>query len=218
MNNFAFTPERGYLAFSWDTHLSKPGTMDFHKSKMKEIIFDKDGITFNSYPYPGASIYPSGMISYAEIRDVDPRTAPPELRLRTGETIFVPATSKEEFEAAIAAHNLPLAKRQDVWSLLLEPFLDTSATKKEKEDIFRELEEVGISRNEAKKIRRKVGLKMFPYNAIHLEWVHLGLADLLEAYLPAKPLRTFGFANFRFKRLYKYAMSIAELGVGNRNG
>lgn len=179
---------------------------------MNKIFFDQDNVIFKSYPFPGASVFPSGSVPYSNIRDVDPSTAPPEIRLHTGETLFIPADLREEFEAAITKHKLKVYKRVDVWEFLLEPFLDTNFTKEESEQTFKKLEEVGVSRKEAKRIRLKVGLKMFAYNSIHWDWVHLGLSDLLDAYLPIRPLRSFSFLNYRFRRLYSFAMVIAERG------
>jgi len=179
---------------------------------MNNVTFKPELIVFNSYPFPGASVFPHGAVPYTSIRDVDPTATPPEIRLNTGETLFISATYNDDFAAVIIKHNLKVCQRVDLWALLLEPFLDTSFTQEQKEQTLRVLENFNVGREEAKKIRKCVATKMYAYNSIHWDWVHLGLADLLEASLPIKPFIRYRLFNSRFIKLYKYAMSIAERG------
>jgi hypothetical protein len=56
---------------------------------LKPVRFRDDGIEFPEYPYPGAAVFPSRGVRYADIREVEPWSAPPEVRLKSGEVLFV---------------------------------------------------------------------------------------------------------------------------------
>jgi hypothetical protein len=175
----------------------------------QEVTFGASEVAFAGYRYPGAAVFPSGRVAYAAIRDVDPNAAPPEPRLRTGEILFVSATQRDELVQAAATHRLRIVRRFDVWSLLLEPFLDTEFAADDKERTLALLAENGVPREEALALRRRFARRMLAYNAIHWDWAHLGLSDLLDASLPRLPLP---FLRARFERLYWEAMAIAERG------
>jgi hypothetical protein len=180
---------------------------------MKSARFTDTAIVFEDYPYPGALVYPSGSIAYADIESVDPAAAPPELRHRSGEILFIPATQRQALETVAQNRGLPVRRRTDIWALILEPFLDTEFDAAHKERTFAQLEENGVSRAETDSLRRSLRTRMLAYNTIHWEWIHLGLADALDAHL-SRPLPAWmPFAQRRFRRFYHRAMELASRGA-----
>jgi hypothetical protein len=171
---------------------------------MENARFTEAGITFQSYPFDHASVHPHASIRYEEIRDVDPSAIPPEIRLRSGETLFVPALQREELTRVSERWSLPIEQRTDVWALLLEPYLDTEFVDAERERTVRRLESVGLAGGEVERIRERVGDRMLRYNAMHWDWVHLGLFDLLTAHEHDAGSDAFD--------LYAFAMEIADRG------
>jgi hypothetical protein len=147
------------------------------------IRFHSDTIGFLDYPYAPATVYTSGKIAYADIREIDSDAAPPEVRTATGETLFIPATMKEDLRRAACNHGISEVKRIDVWALILEPFLDTEFTEDQKERTLRVLEESGVSPDESIEIRRFVAEAMEAYNFRSglWDWCDLGLMDALNA-------------------------------------
>ena len=181
-----------------------------HNVVIDPAQFGDADVRFERYPYGGASVHPSGLVRVDAIRDVDPDATPPEIRLSTGETLFVPAQQKDGLRAFAERHAIRVIRRPDLWALLLEPFLDTEFGAEHRERTLVRLEEQGIARAEALRIRRSVAPSMLAYNAAHWDWVHLGLADLLAA-------RDGFIAHLRSplggqsqRDFYGYAMEIAD--------
>ena len=181
----------------------------------RQFVTD-EGIRFDGYPFPPASVFPSGLVRWQEIEEADAGAAPPEIRLRSGEILFVSAERREELQKPCHAAGIPEVKRVDIWDLILEPFLDTQLRWAHKRATLRTLSECGIPRARVWRIRCRVRRRMLMYNAVVWEWVHLGLCDLLEAtmgtpfpsWLPAR-LRLGKPASRRF---YWWAMDIATKG------
>ncbi|MFD6390036.1 hypothetical protein [Nocardia sp. NPDC060259] len=148
-----------------------------------DAVFADTEIRFASYEFPGATVYPSGAIGLAEIRDVDPRATPPEVRTVRGETLFVLAAQRSELDDFATRHGIPVRRRPDVWADLLEPFLDTSFDPDDVRATLDRLRRAGVSPAEVDEIRGRVERAMLAYNIDSMlwEWVHLGLYDLLSA-------------------------------------
>jgi hypothetical protein len=188
-----------------------------------EVCFHADHIEFSSYPYQPSSIYPSGNIPISAIREVDPGTAPPEIRI-DGEILFIPATMKEEFQRFILENSLPVVKRIDVWDILLDPYLDTEFTKEDEERGYRILENCGISIIESNELRAFVADAMKAYNWTSMlwEWIHLGLFDVLEAFRGVLSGPNYKLAPREYEEFYWRAMEIAGRGKrldgGKRDG
>ena len=174
------------------------------------VEFLESGVVFRDYPFPTASIYPSGVVAYEAIREVLPDMAPPEIRTHRGEVLFVTAMQKEQLRAAAEQHGLRIAARVDVWDLLLEPFLDTEFSEQDQARTLAILEENGISRERCEALRSQVGAAMYRYNFSTMlwEWVHLGLYDLLLAIQDDLSWTLSG----GMEAFYWEAMSIAEQG------
>jgi hypothetical protein len=144
------------------------------------------------------------------IRDADPAATPPEIRTVSGETLFVPAEQRGQLERFCRANQIPIRTRADVWSDLLEPFLDSEFTPEDDAATLRRLLRAGLTAAEVAGIRARVGPLMRAYNAIHWDGFHLGLADLLDAVatisLPERDRAELGeTASF-----YAWAMRIAN--------
>ena len=186
---------------------------------MMRATFDADGIVFAECPFPPASVFPDGRLAYSEIRDVDPDAAPPEIRTRNGETLFISAEQTAEFRDAIADTGLVVARRIDTWELLLEPFLDTEFTIEQQEQTLATLERIEIPRDEVARIRRSVGDSMLAYNFLLWDWVHLGLFDLLTATRRGMTWLSLmhRMRPRRYVEFYWTAMELAERGRNHRS-
>ncbi|MBK9974921.1 MAG: hypothetical protein IPP14_09125 [Planctomycetes bacterium] len=71
-----------------------------------EVRFGDQGILFEAYPFPGASIYPGGLLPLAEILDIDPDDHPPSLRTRQGEVLFLPAACRQDLKHWMSVHGI----------------------------------------------------------------------------------------------------------------
>lgn len=179
--------------------------------ELNDITFANGRIEFSNYPYPPASIYPAGSITVEQIEDVGITCAPPEIRLKRGETIFVAATAREGLRAWCQNNSISLVDRIDVWGLLLDPFLDTEFTTQEQQQTIATLARCEISPSETEAIRARVAPAMISYNfdSMLWDWVHLGLTDVLDAYCGklTNPLHKLSPA--KYAEFYNYAMEIA---------
>ncbi|MFG2983781.1 hypothetical protein ACGFYQ_21450 [Streptomyces sp. NPDC048258] len=157
-------------------------------------------------------LLPDGVLRASAVRDADPTAAPPEIRTVSGETVFVPAPQRAGLERFCEDNGIPRLRRPDVWGDLLEPFLDTVFDPRHQAATLDRLERLGVGRAEAASIRDRVAPLMTAYNAVHGDWHHLGLADLLDAASAAVPpghphARPGDPAAFR-----SWAMAIADRG------
>jgi hypothetical protein len=137
-----------------------------------EVRFTQDRIHFPDSP----SILPT-----TAIRDADHTSPPPEIRTRTGETLFISSVQATDLEHFCHRNQIPLQRRPDIWGDLLEPFLDTEFTAETQTATLSRLHTCGLTPSDVAEIRTKVAPMMRAYNAVHWDWVHLGLADLLDA-------------------------------------
>lgn len=176
-------------------------------------IFHPDSIEFEDYPFASASVASGKRLPHDLIRDVDVSAAPPEIRTQQGETLFVSAEQREEFQAAVRAAGIPEVRRYDVWADLLEPYLDTEFTLEEQRETLARLQECGYVETEVNRIRHRVARPMLNYNFSLWEWVYLGLFDVLLAMRPRLTLAAWIDPRVkRFERFYQDAMVIAEQG------
>ncbi len=171
-------------------------------------------VRFRRYPYSAASVYPNGSVDTDSIREVIPSAAPPEIRTVKGEVLFVPAAEETEFEQWAIDVGVPVVERVDVWGLILEPFVDTEFTEERSEHVFSLLEKEGIARHFCWGIRQSVREMMYAYNILSglWDWCHLGLSDLLNAFLGRVCGYRFRLTAKEFHVAYWEAMRIAESG------
>jgi len=187
---------------------------DSSKTTKKEILFTDEGIEFSGYIFSPSSVYPCGIIKYSDIKEILPDFFPPEIRTHSGEILFVSAPYKEELKRVAEKNNIPLNSRADLWSLILEPFLDTEFSDESKEITLTILESNGVSRKLCEELRREAGEAMYAYNISSglWEWIHLGLYDLLSAFRGYLSGEEFKMPENEFKEFYWRAMEIANRG------
>jgi hypothetical protein len=177
-----------------------------------EVSIAEDRIRFRRYDFPGATVYPSGTLAPEQIRDADWAAWPPEIRTMGGETLFVSHDQREELEQFCHRNGIARKCRADIWSDLLEPFLDTTFDRKYELATENRLSAAGFTAAEIGDIRARIAPLMEAYNfdSMLWEWVHLGLFDLLQARTGplVKPAVRAAYGDPA--AFYAWAMDIAE--------
>lgn len=79
---------------------------------------------FTDYAFEPASVFPVGLVVPEQIVEINLQCHS-QVRLTTGEILFVRPAYKEELVTFVNRHELPVRRRSSVWSALLDPFLDT---------------------------------------------------------------------------------------------
>lgn len=174
--------------------------------------FDATGVEFSAYPYPPASVYPSGTLPYAQIREVILIAAPPEIRTLDGEVLFLHAGQKDQLRAAAERHGLRLASRVDVWALILEPFLDTEFDAAHQAHTLAALAANGVDGPMCEALRQRLAGAMVAYNFASglWDWTHLGLVDVLDALRGELSGAIHRLSEADFAAFYWQAMQIAN--------
>lgn len=178
-----------------------------------EVAFADDHVFFpgNHLSRIGGSF--DGTLAAAAIQDADPAATPPEIRAKSGETLFTSAVQRQDLERFCQASQVPIRKRPDVWGDLLEPFIDTQLTPQHEAATLGRLHQAGLTDAETGQIRTKVRPLMLAYNAFHWDWYHLGLADLLDAAATARLPEQLRAGLGETTSFYASAM-----GIANRTG
>lgn len=167
--------------------------------------FEPGALTLVDYPFPRGE-RPSRLAS-AEIGEVCVGWFPPTVRTREGEYLFIPAEQARELADFASQHGIPFVRRDDLWSFILEEFLDTEFPPESQEATLRYLERNGVSRAETRAMRKLVGKRMLARTALSWEWQHYGLYDVLDA------MRPFTFTTgWSFARFYDESMRLADRG------
>jgi hypothetical protein len=168
--------------------------------------FEPGALVLECYPFPRGS-RPARVPSEA-LGEVCVGWLPPAVRTREGEYLFVPAEQAGELADFASRHGIPFVRRNDVWSFILEEFLDTEFPPELQEGTLRFLESNGVSRAETQAMRALVGKRMLTLTAMSWEWQHYGLYDVLSA------MRPFTFTTgWSFSRFYEESMRLAERGA-----
>ena len=171
-----------------------------------EVEFTADAILLGDYPFLKQNR--RRLLTAKSISEVLLDWAPPAVRTLDGEFIFISATQKDHLSKFAHRFNLPLTDRIDVWSLLLEPFLDTEFDEAHKKATLKLLADNGVPADEVEKIRALVNHRMFNLTFQTWEWVHYGLYDVLETMQPHT-----WTTGWTFDRFYAYAMELANRGT-----
>lgn len=160
---------------------------------------------FLDYAFEPASVFPSGTLAADEIAEVNLGSSS-EVRLKTGEILFVGSAYKELLVAFVNQHDVPVRHRHSVWSDLLDPFVDTWSEQEVIDRQFARLAGLGLDRESATRWRREVAPAMMGFNfgAMVWEWGSLDLHDVLVAQRAC--LDPGAFADF-----YRRAMAVAAL-------
>ena len=172
-----------------------------------EVAFHEATLDFVQYPFGCASVAEKRMVNSAEIASVNTNAAPPEIHLHSGEIIFLYAPEKVKLQKWAARNQISERSQIDIWSLLLEPFLDTEMSETWQARCFAQLARCGIERSEVAAIRKSVSSAMMTYNFSTMlwEWVHLGLYDVLVA-------QSGYLKKDAYKAFYRDAMALAQKG------
>jgi predicted metal-dependent HD superfamily phosphohydrolase len=160
---------------------------------------------FTDYPFAPASVFPSGDIEVGHIREIN-LGYPPQVRLASGEVLFVSQTEKDALVAFINEHDVPMRRRLSVWGALLDPFLDTWEDQETIDRQFAWFAGLGLDRETVDRWRHEVAVAMVAYNfgTGLWEWVSLDLYDALIA--QRARLSRAAFADF-----YSRAMQLTRL-------
>jgi hypothetical protein len=183
---------------------------------MSDITISSTGIRFSDYPYPPSSVYPSRLVDWNEVQGVCLDGAPPEIRLMSGEILFIPAAYKDELSKFAMEKKVPVTHRIDIWHLILEPFIDTKFNLKHHKQTLRTLNENRVSTFECFLLRLLLKRTMYAYNIRSglWDWCHLGLFDVLDACsgnLVGKAVpKNHRLGPIRFHLFYWYAMKLAN--------
>lgn len=182
--------------------------------KNNSMKIEKDGIYFEQYDFPGVTVYPKGFIKYEEISEFIENIMPPIIRTRYDDIIFVSSTIKEELKESLIKNGVKVVKRNDLWSLILEEFLDTEFTEKDRELCYKILEENEVERIECDSIRKNIKDMMLSYNFESglWDWTYLGLYDLLSAANGILVNKKYKLKDKEFISFYKEAVKLALKG------
>ena len=170
------------------------------------VTLEDSNLRFSNYGFHPASVFPAGSIGTDRISEINLGAWPPQVRLTSGEILFVHPPDKGALLDFIDRHDLPTARRSSVWSALLDPFLDSCEDQETIDQQFAWLAQLGLNRDAVTRWRREVGVAMIAYNfGTRLwEWAILGLYDVLLA--QRARLSRAAFADF-----YARAMQVAAL-------
>lgn len=166
------------------------------------VHFEPESLVLEAYPIVRKGR--AKRLAAEELGEVCVGWWPPAVRTREGEFLFVPAPQVRELADFADRRGLPFVWREDVWSWILEEFLDTEFPPESQEGTLRLLERNGVSREETRAMRERVGGRMLRMTALTWEWQHYGLFDVLRA------LQPFSFG--AFTRFYAEAMRLADRG------
>lgn len=162
-----------------------------------------DHLIIRGYPFPERSTRTIAAQECEEIVDWFPFA----IFLKNGDIVFVPRPQAEAVTAFANAHNITITRRVDLWSLLLDPFLDTEFDKDWYERTDEILLEHGLTADYTTSMRDRVRKPMLRLTALTWEWQYYGLYDVLTATAPI-----FRKSSRRWQNFYTEALEIARLG------
>lgn len=169
------------------------------------VRFEPKALTLEGYPFERGDRSPR--LEAKQLVDVSVGWFPPAVLTKEGEFIFVPATRANELRAFATENGIPFVWRADIWSMLLEPFLDTELSPQDSERLYQQLEKHEVPRKEADQVREALKYRMLMLTAVTWEWAHYGMFDALSQ------MKGFPFlSGWTFARFYDYAMSLAGRG------
>ena len=170
------------------------------------IELDGAALHFLDYAFEPASVFPSGKVVADEIAEVNLGGGSSQVRLKSGEILFVGAAHKELLVTFVNQHDVCMRHRHSVWSDLLDPFVDTWCEQDVIDRQFERLAGLGLDRECVTRWRREVAPAMMGFNfgAMVWEWGSLDLHDVLVA--QSACLDPAAFVDF-----YRRAMAVAAL-------
>ena len=103
--------------------------------------FEPGALVLEGYPFPRGGR--PARIPTEALSEVCVGWFPPAVRTREGEYLFVPAEQARELADFASQHVIPFVRRNDVWSVILEEFLDTEFSPELQEGTLRYLRATG---------------------------------------------------------------------------
>lgn len=173
------------------------------------VVFHADRIAISNYPFRACTLSRNFSLNPADIREVRSKRWPLEVVLASGEIIFLDTAHAASLELFSRVHALPQRYREDVWSLLCEPFLDTEFDAQHQERSLQSLAAAGFTPKEVDAIRQKIRAKMLLLNLYAMEWVHLSHYDVLTAHGAKSRFQWLFFAS-RQREFYDWCNGIAN--------
>ena len=168
-----------------------------------------------SIPYKPSKFYQKAIINHHEIECIINGYMWPAIKTKTNE-IFIFQYSDEDkviLSKYAQENNIPIIDYQDIWSDILEPFLDTEYTKEIEKVVNERLKRNDLKETEVSRIRTEIQEMMDDYNINSglWDWVNLNMNDLLDACIGTinKKIR---MTEEYFKEYYWFAMSVQEKG------
>ena len=151
------------------------------------IVINEDVILFpKGYYFRQSSIHKERRLPASRINELVINTYPTSIVIDNKEVIFLKSELKEELVAFANRNNIPISDRVDIWSYILEPFLDTEMEEDEKVRYIAVLAKNGVPPEETKAIRRKVGFTMLVTTYYGMEWMYYGQFDYLTSTVKTK--------------------------------
>ncbi len=139
------------------------------------VKFTDNTILFpNGYHFRHSSIYKERMVPAHRINEVMLNTYPQSIVIDDREVIFMDGERNDSLSNFAKRNKIPVSCRVDIWSYILEPFLDTELEADEQVRIIEVLAENGILSDEAEAIRSGCKLSMLLNTYFTMEWVYYG--------------------------------------------
>ncbi len=160
-------------------------------------------IKANHFLFPQGYIFNHGFLKrrktlpFKKIDEIWTNTYPIVAKINDNELIFLIGITTEKLIPLAETQKIPLATPQDNWALLTEEFLDTEYSLQHQTQTISQLQSVGISEEEVKRIRKSISFMMRTHAAISWEWQYYGQYDVLRQFFPLK------------KKTYWWTMEIA---------
>jgi len=147
-----------------------------------QVHIEQHTITFVNYPFEPSIAFNHATFTAAEMDNIDPTGYPPTIKVGD-ELLFLSATQQDALKKFAADNNLTTVDRPDLWSWILEPFLDTEFTDETDERLKIKLAEYGLTEEFVFSLRQTLGPQMIKYNfdTMLWDWTNLGAFDVLSA-------------------------------------
>lgn len=188
------------------------------KKEVSELLISIGSVTFGdnfikleNYPFEPSIAFKKAVFKSEEIDDIDCKAYPPTIRIKE-ELIFVNRENISELERFATRNNVQAFERKNIWSWILEPFLDTEFTTETDRHLTTLLENYGLTPEQVNALRAEVEIQMLKYNfdTMLWEWVQFDASDVLRA------MRT-KYNKSEFADFYRRVMNIALLAPKTDN-
>lgn len=148
----------------------------------RTFVIEKNSICIKDYPFEPSIAFKKNKITAEEITEMNIASYPPTIRIRN-ELIFLSKEHESELQSFADVNQINIVERDDIWSWILEPFLDTEYSIETDKMLSERLLAYGLTEVFIFNIRKEVKTQMLKYNfdTMLWEWVHLGALDVLLA-------------------------------------